>query len=134
MTTKSSSMTICAGSDTKRAAKQVMTFFLEDIPISDGNLLICSRTNVNCTLNGCVLQKKKKKRSTPVLLPPSVSGLCLVTHSQACGPLVFRFLFQGCGSGYFSTTSASTPIASASVSIASASTNKKRKNIHCQLF
>ena len=33
--------------------------------------------------------------------------------------------YQGCGSGYFSNASASTPIASASVSTASASTNKK---------
>ena len=37
-------------------------------------------------------------------------------------------LQQECGSGYFSTASASTPIASASDSIASAFTNKKREN------
>ena len=43
---------------------------------------------------------------------------------------------QGCGSGYFSNASASTPIASASASAftASASTNKKRKNDRWQFF
>ena len=57
----SSWMTIWARSDTKGAAKQVMTFFFlfEDIPILGGILLMHSGTKVNCTRNGGVLQKRK---------------------------------------------------------------------------
>ena len=88
MATNCSSMTIWAGSDTKEAAKQVMTFFLRRHPHFGWNLLISSGAKANCTRNGGVLQKK---RSTPVLPPLSVSALCLVTHSQACCPQASRF-------------------------------------------
>ena len=60
MTTNSSSMTISPGSDTKGAAKQVTTFFFSfgGHAHCKWNLLISSRTKVNCTRIGGMLQKK----------------------------------------------------------------------------